>query len=65
MGNLVELNEANKKGIMFPESLIQWQEKYGSLFKIQFLNNMMVAVLDPDAIKVTITIKKKEKRTIF
>ena len=52
LGNLVELNEEYKKGSTFPEELAKWTEEYGNIFKIQFLDKMMVAVHDPDAIKV-------------
>lgn len=65
LGQLVELNESYKKGSTFPEELVKLQEKYGDIFKIQFLNNMMVAVLEPNAIKVKFLIINLYKQIDF
>ena len=52
LGQLVELNKSYKKGSTFPEEIVKFQEKYGEIFKIQYLDTIMVVVLEHNAVKV-------------
>nr|ATW72316.1 cytochrome p450 CYP3049A4 [Brachionus calyciflorus] len=50
-GNYVELSEAAEKDIGFAESSIKWFKELGSIYKIYFFDQIIVAVNGAEAVK--------------